>query len=719
MTRNTKGKNEAGVVGGSVRFGPFQYNPASGELWRRGRRIKLVGQPARLLNFLIERAGTVVMREEMRSRLWPEGTFVDFEHSLNAAIKRLRRGLGDSAAKPQFIETMARQGYRFIAPVEIADEISTESAAPREQRDTTTREMDASSIPSARITTFPRHDSLTVVLALVSGALLSLALVRWKLQSRSVPSHSSKLTLLVASDGDLSSPAISSDGKLLAYAKGQRIAQRIYLRRVAGGNPMRLSREEVREADPAFAPDDERIAFTRYPARPSRPQICTLPVLGGEPSCLLPGSREPAWSPGGRRLVFVLERKDGTEALATSKADGTLLQIILPPSSVYPLLHHPTWSADGRSIAVDRSADGFGAEIWIVPAEGGRPSVLNTVRAGVFERHPIFTRDGKGLVYSSNRGGATDLWYQPLERGRTEVQLTRGPSPEDWPSISWSGRMVFLSAESRDVLFVTDLRTGATVHLLNHSPHLWSPAVSPGGQDIAVSAGEYDGMWNIWTVALSGGDPRPLTSGEAPQVYCRFSRDGQWIIYFTRTPGAARIWRVRCQGGPAEPLTPANEDAAYGDLSPDGRTLAFARTDRGATRVYLKRVGSTVEHQLVHAPSTVPRWSPRGDWIAFSPDRGERSGVFITHRDGSGTKRLTSSGGWPVWLPDGKRLAFRTFGPDGAEQVETVTIEGRISPLYGSDFSNDNYSFDFSPDGKFIAYTRPETFSSEIWLLDK
>src|SRR5215510_13274824 len=100
-----------------IRFSTFEVNLDTGELRQRGQKVKLQEQPFQLLAALLERPGEVVSREELCRRLWPADTFVDFDHSLNAAIKRLRDALGESSESPVFIETMARRGYRFIAPV--------------------------------------------------------------------------------------------------------------------------------------------------------------------------------------------------------------------------------------------------------------------------------------------------------------------------------------------------------------------------------------------------------------------------------------------------------------------------------------------------------------------------------------------------------------------------------------------------------------------------
>src|SRR5271169_2943949 len=108
---------EPGAAGRIVRFAVFEFDIETGELRKHGLRIKLQGQPISVLVMLIEHAGEAVTREELQKRLWPVDTYVDFEHSLNAAIKRLRAALGDSADAPRYVETLPRQGYRFIAPI--------------------------------------------------------------------------------------------------------------------------------------------------------------------------------------------------------------------------------------------------------------------------------------------------------------------------------------------------------------------------------------------------------------------------------------------------------------------------------------------------------------------------------------------------------------------------------------------------------------------------
>jgi len=110
------------------RFGAFEADATTGELRRQGVLIKLNAQPFQVLLLLIERPGELLTREEISRELWPEGTFVDYEHGVNSAVNRIREALGDSASKPRFVLTMARRGYRFVAPVDRI--VSTETSPP-------------------------------------------------------------------------------------------------------------------------------------------------------------------------------------------------------------------------------------------------------------------------------------------------------------------------------------------------------------------------------------------------------------------------------------------------------------------------------------------------------------------------------------------------------------------------------------------------------------
>src|ERR1700751_2386806 len=128
------------------RFGVFELDALSGELRRNGTVVKLREQPARILLLLLEHAGQMVSREQLRQHLWPSDTFVDFDHSLNSAVMKLREALGDSADKPLYIETIPKKGYRFVAPVSQPGDTQNGGASSRLTAGSNTREQSNGSI---------------------------------------------------------------------------------------------------------------------------------------------------------------------------------------------------------------------------------------------------------------------------------------------------------------------------------------------------------------------------------------------------------------------------------------------------------------------------------------------------------------------------------------------------------------------------------------------
>ncbi|MGH9574063.1 MAG: winged helix-turn-helix domain-containing protein [Candidatus Acidiferrales bacterium] len=134
------------------RFGVFEADEQTGELRKQGKRLALQGQPLQVLLMLLNRAGDLVTRSELQQRIWTEGTFVDFEHGINSAINKIRDTLGDSAANPRFIETLAKRGYRFMAPVQIQNGSEPERAEPTSAASPEARKMSPAPIPRRLLT---------------------------------------------------------------------------------------------------------------------------------------------------------------------------------------------------------------------------------------------------------------------------------------------------------------------------------------------------------------------------------------------------------------------------------------------------------------------------------------------------------------------------------------------------------------------------------------
>jgi DNA-binding winged helix-turn-helix (wHTH) protein len=198
-----------------VRFGSFEVNLRSGELRKDGLRIRLPGQPFKILAILLEQAGEAVSRDQIKKELWPDDTFVDFEHSLNSAVKKLREALSDSADHPRYIETVPRLGYRFIAPIKRVESAPVADTPPSLSASAA---VDGREPPQAPADQGPRIRRLRAVgfgallAALAAAAFFSVRLKR----TRQLPFEKIKTTRLTSA-GQAFKAAISPDGRYIAH----------------------------------------------------------------------------------------------------------------------------------------------------------------------------------------------------------------------------------------------------------------------------------------------------------------------------------------------------------------------------------------------------------------------------------------------------------------------------------------------------------------------
>jgi DNA-binding winged helix-turn-helix (wHTH) protein len=293
-------------------FGQFQLDLATGELrGRNGECLRLQQQPLQVLRLLLEAQGRVVSRDELRTALWPEETFVDFEHSVNTAVKKLRKALEDSAQKPKFIATVPKVGYRFLASVEWAAAMEGMLVArndlPSSIRQTAPQTAGENQLWTA---TTARRVALIAAGAISSLLLYGIHLFRLK-------SPEPTITLAVTSVGAKYSPSLSPDGKQLAYAwnGGTGSDFSIYVKLLGTEEPLRLTRQESIDFNPVWSADGHYIAFCRI--KKGDTGIYMVPASGGVERKLRDTHWEQrdfeqvfwyfgrlSWSPDGKLLAF-------------------------------------------------------------------------------------------------------------------------------------------------------------------------------------------------------------------------------------------------------------------------------------------------------------------------------------------------------------------------------------------------------------------------------
>ena len=527
-----------------------------------------------------------------------------------------------------------------------------------------------------------------------------------------------RLALALASDRPAFDPSISADGKMLVYGvQDAGGSTDLFVRRVAGGGLVRLTNDDAQEGSPRFSPDGEWIAFTRRATSNADPQIRIVPALGGDVMSTIANAVFPVWSSDGKRLAFLRQTAAGGSELVIAGIDGSNARVLITSDSTYPFLREPAWSPDGDELAIVRGTGGVAGEIWLVPADGGEPRRMFEDPPEVFSDSPVYTFDGSGLVFSSNRGGATNIWFHP-RRGGAPVRLTAGPGPDAAPSVALDGTISFINSRWRNTLDLHSLTGGTPRLLATHAPFMWAPSFSRDGREVAFSRGEVDGSWHIWTIPVQGGTPRRLTSTSGGEVYSRYTADDASILFHT-WGRPRRVGRVRRDGGAPEFLSFGEASDAFPDMSPDGRWIAITRTDRDAERIYIGPATGGEARLLTNSSGSVPRWSPDGSRLTYGGNRGYGGGIFVVDADGRNERRLTETGGWPVWHPDGRQISFVAVGRNGDQEIHAVPVAGGPSrQLPNIKFNGLNHPFDISPDGAMLITSNSVHISDEIWLME-
>ena len=432
-----------------VRFGTFEVDRRTGELRRNGMKIKLQEQPLQVLLSLVERPGELVTRDELRARLWQDGTFVDFDHGLNTAVRRLRDALGDSADSPRFVETVARRGYRFLVPVE--DALPGAVTAPPEVK--------------------PRPLRTWWLLGATAGAVV-LAGIIWKSRTGqpAVPPKTFTERRLTANAPELpvTDAAISRDGRYLAFSD----ATGFYLREIDTGETHPQTLPLGFNAKPrAWFPDGTHLLATWVAGPDATESIWVISLIGGSPHQLVPRGSWPAVSPDGSRVVYLAAPVEFKEAYLNKEiwvmqADGEEPQRLLAGGDDF--FGQPAWAPDGKRIAYVRGKFAFG-----MPWVRGQLEILDlaTRHTNVLVAMPAlgsavtWLPDGQ-LVYSLDEPipnqNDSNLWTLPLDRsGRAQgsaTRLTRGPGVAYLIGASADGnKLVFFRRTIEPDVYVTDL----------------------------------------------------------------------------------------------------------------------------------------------------------------------------------------------------------------------------------------------------------------------
>ena len=632
----------------SVSFGSFDANLSSGELRKKGVRVKLEQQPFQVLALLLKQPGEIVTREELKDALWADDTFVDFDNGLNTAIRKIRRVLDDSATTPRYIETLPKRGYRFIGPVEGGAGAAAGTSGEQPARAQT------------RL--------LWVVAAVAAVAAVILAVVAFR-SPETIPTDAGTepptIVPLTSLPGIEQHPTFSPDGSQVAFSwNGEdREGFDIYVKPVFGGGPpLRLTDHPADDIMPAWSPDGQSVAFWR--SNGDQSGIFLVSPLGGNERKLFDDRRPIAdnnvpwsqlsWSPNGKWLAFTDTRSSPAPIASVSAVTGEV-RVLTDPPGTYGNIGDmvPAFSPDGRQLAWRRLLGPGNSGIFTMSLAERVPHRRSQVGGNGI----AWTGDSQSLVIARKGQSLTRLnLADGSERPIPNTSLAIHPS-----TALGGGRLAYTMRLLNYDVLRSDLTPDSSKALsfrtiLASTRSEFAPQISHDSSRIVLSSWRA-GERRLWTLRKDASDPSDIAAGAAP----RWSPDKQRIAYDRGiSEGGYGVYVVDADGGASKLITDPAKHASRPCWSEDGQTLYFDFQHAGETQIWRKPATGDGEPAQVTRGAGNRCWVSAG-WVYF----GRGADVWRTSESGTSEEELVLEGrlfqGSGHWQVRGEALYFIDF----------------------------------------------------------
>jgi len=724
-----------------VTFGLFEADLQTGELWKAGKRIKIQSQPFKVLAALLEHPGEIVSREDLQLRLWGKDTVVDFDHSLGTAINKIREALSDSADNPRFVETLARRGYRFIAPVgypatatpvpPIADlPTNSQPEATDAQLHPQVTSTPPRSEPASELHRTHRLQLRTIAYIASGVALLAAAIALGIFLGRArqnpAPFRISQIThtgRIAPGAPDMESlPSTATDGFRLFSSiieNGRAVLSQIP---IADGNPLPLAipSEIAAPSLGDISPDGLKLLVRSHLSPESEQALWVVPVDGG--SALRVANilaHDATWMPDGNGILYAA----GNELFLTHLKDGSSSSIASLPGRAFWL----RWSPDGRLLRftiIDPL--GHTMSLWELPSGSHSPRpILGGWSNPATECCGTWTADGKFFVFQSARDGNDDLWQLHGKDTSGATRVTNGPLRYEAPIVARTGhRIYFVGLDTQSEL----LRYSADRKEFVPENDFLSPAARVNYSRDRQWVSWTDAQGRLWRARIDGKEKLQLTPDSMQVFLAHWSPDGKQLALMAREPGKAwQVYSISNEGGSPQPLITENRNAGDPDWSADGQSLVFGRVPD----LMGKESGSRAIQILdlrIHAVTPVPgseglfspRWSPDGRYIAaISLDQRRLMLFDIAAR----TWRLLAetSVADPVWSADSKAIYIHAFMSPTQPIYRVDALSGQLEQVAGlanlrSAETADYFFCGITPDN--VPLVRARSSTANLYSLD-
>jgi Tol biopolymer transport system component/DNA-binding winged helix-turn-helix (wHTH) protein len=702
-------------------FGPFEVDLKAGELRRNGSKVRLQEQPFQVLAMLLERPGQIVTREELRHRLWPADTFVDFDHGLNTAVKRLRDALGDSADRPHYVETLSRRGYRLMAPI-----AGNQNAAALEAKAGTLL------APPPRLH-FTRMIAGFAVLVMGTCA-------GWLAARHLSPAVTLSQQRLTAnpSDDPVLSATISPDGKYLAFTD----RTGLFLRVLSTGETHSLPLSSGARTRPiSWFPDGIHLLATVRGTFGEPSSLWSISVLGGSPRKLMDGGDGRAVSLDGSRIVFVRgEPLNQSIWLMLANGEGSR-KLVGEPGDVFGGV---AWSKDGRRFAFVRyvyktSHRQRSVSLWSCRPDTGKLSmILSDARLG---DGLAWAPDGR-LVYSLDENPATigdpkdsNLWAiqvdpdsdQPVGAAK---QLTSGPDRKTGLSFSADGKkLAFLRWNGEAHVYVSQLQDDGRALSIprrlgldegRNRPYTWTP----NGRFVLFIS-DRDGYSHLFKQAIDQPAPDLLVGGQDSVVAARLNPEGSEILYLVlprakSTDKRLRLMRMPLAGGTPHLVLQEEAIDNFQCARSPSTLCVFGQSSENGLRFFTFDPAAGKGPEFARMDLGLKyNWtlSPDGATLALAQYQHNEIELLPTH---GGRRRILTIRGWAGvasidWAADGGSIWATSSSLTGTQALLNIDLRGRVRAMFRDSDKDVGWAIP-SPDGRHIAFWEAGG-SANAWVL--
>jgi Tol biopolymer transport system component/DNA-binding winged helix-turn-helix (wHTH) protein len=639
--------------------------------------------------------GEVVSRRDLNREVWG-GAYVS-DDALTRTVAEIRRAFGDDAREPRVVETIARSGYRLVAPVEPAP----------------------GSSPPRRAVAAPGVAILAVAAA--GGAL---AFMGGADRSPPAASPTRAISLTLGAENEFQA-ALSPDGRSVAFVRSAGGNDDLYLRLVNDETALRLTDHPAQDHHPVWSPDGTRIAFVRE--GPEECEVLVMSALGGDERHVVRCGLDQhgvAWTADGRELVLPHREGDAPWRLRRVSLDGSRTADLPPPPSDRLGDHSPAISPDGEWLAFVRSYAPHSGDVYLRFLEGG-----GEARRLTFDDRSIagldWWHDGGSLVVSSDRAGSYGLWRVPVSGSGEPQWLAGGALKLKHPSAArLRPALVYEAWNYEKNVWGLELEEGAAPRRLAASTQ-WDmhPGLSPDGARVAFVSTR-SGHPEVWVAGFGTRDdtapPSRLTSLEGPDVgqLC-WSPDGTRVVFEARPHGAADLFVAEVPPGAVHRLTALPGDEVAPSWSRDGRLVYFGSRRSDRWEVWAVPAAGGEPQRVTFGGGLRARESSDGRSLYYA--KSSEPGLFRRERGGEEERRIWPGlplDGWASWDVARGGVIVVEPGDGGAARVVRLGPDGRAIPVasLGPGFVGPGVSV--SPDGRRLAYTRADRAEARVMLLE-